>query len=54
MSKLCLRFNTKHFVLTTYAQKVSFDSVIVKDFEKFHFSHYAKIDRIGSFNAEFQ
>ena len=49
------------FVLTTYAQKVLFYSVVLKEFEKFHFFFHGKngyklykSNRVGSFDAGFQ
>ena len=46
--------------MSTYASKVLFFSVILENYEKFHFSHskmaenYAKINRVGSLDADFQ
>ena len=60
INKFLSRFKAKLFVVTTYAPKGLFYSMVFKNFEKYHFSHskkavnYAKIDRVGSLGPGFQ
>ena len=60
INNFCHDLKQIFFVVTTYAQKGLFYSMVFKNFEKYHFSHskkavnYAKIDRVGSLGPGFQ